>query len=93
MLSLSPDYAFLSLVSDPATGEHTIRLESLKNEIGRYDVTATLSNEDPFSLIPPIEYDFEVFIHPCTLDDLIITPPDSVSFEIGSPETILPYAV
>jgi len=80
------------VTTNTVTGEHTLRLESLKNEIGSYAVKATLSNVDLFSLIKPIEYDFTVFIHPCALQNVILTPPESVSFEIGEPELILPYS-
>lgn len=82
----------MSKETDPVTNVHSIRVESLQNQIGLYNIVATLTNDDPFSLIPPIEYPFDVYIHPCTLEKVTITPPDSASFEIGSEATELPYS-
>ena len=78
--------------TDPVTNSHSIKVESLQNQIGLYNIVATLTNDDPFSMIPPIEYPFDVYIHPCTLQKVTITPPDSASFEIGSEATELPYS-
>ena len=57
-VKLDPEFAFLSMVTDPNTGESTITVESKENQIGVYDIKAIFSNEDPFSRMEPIEYAF-----------------------------------
>ena len=92
ILKLSPEYSFLIVTTDTVTGVKILKLESLKNEIGSYGVTAKFSPVDLFSQIKPIEYNFTVFINPCTLQNVVITPPASVSFKVGEPELALPYS-
>lgn len=48
----------MSTSTDPVTGDHTVRLESLENQIGLYDIVIILKPDDPFILIEPIEYHF-----------------------------------
>ena len=40
----------------------------------------------------PIEYEFQVFIHPCTLEDIIIEPPEDTVITIGTPEVVRSYS-
>ena len=91
-IKLDPEFAFLGKSTNLATGDHTITLKSLENQIGLYDITVILQSDDDFSLMEPIEYEFKVFIHPCILDDVIITPPEATVITIGEPEQVRPYS-